>query len=151
MPSIPLKLKRISAALAAATAPDPVDGLYTDNSSAPLAQHLGLRNFYDFGLYSYCAYVNATHGTCSNSTTANRLRPFDAFVGDMPPNYTAWATLYIPSTTFSDSQYLGEFSRGAYYLLLLGTIATALALFTSVHLLPSVGVDTGVTSFTGDF
>lgn len=119
-----------SAGLAAATAPDPVPGLYTDNSSAPVGENLGLRNLYHWGLYSYCAYVNDTHSTCSKHVTANRLQPYDALLGDIPTNYTGLTVRFIPSTTFTDSQYLGEFSRGAYYLLLLGSIATALALFT---------------------
>lgn len=110
-----------------------MQGLYTDNSSTPLGQHLGLRNFYDFGLYSYCAYVNETHGICSRTATANKLRPYDAFLGDISLNYTAETNEFVPTVTFKDSQYLGEFSRGAYYLLLLGSIATALALFTLVH------------------
>ena len=125
-------LRSHSNALATATAPDPVLGLYTDNSSTPLGQHLGLRNFYNFGLYSYCGYVNDTHGTCSNKTAAAKLRPYDAFFADIPANYTAETDQFVLGVTFRDSQYLGEFSRGAYYLLLLGTIATALALLTCV-------------------
>ncbi|KAI0343991.1 hypothetical protein BDW22DRAFT_1328054 [Trametopsis cervina] len=119
-------------ALAAATAPDPVPGLYTDNSSAPLQQHAGLRNQYRFGLYSYCAYVNDTHGTCSNSTAGTRLQPYQAFLADVPVNYTGLTNSFIPDTTFVNSSYLGDFSRGAYYLLLLGSIAVALALFTGL-------------------
>ncbi|KAI0702416.1 actin cortical patch SUR7/pH-response regulator pali [Cytidiella melzeri] len=119
-------------ALAAATAPDPVPGLYTGNSSLPLQQDAGLRNLYKFGLYSYCAYVNDTHGTCSNSTAGTRLQPYQAFVGDVPSNYTGLTNSFIPDTTFTNSSYLGDFSRGAYYLLLLGSIAVALALFTGL-------------------
>lgn len=122
-----------SAGIAAAIAPDPVDGLYTDNASAPLLQQAGLRNLYDFGLYSYCAYVNDTHGTCSSHVTAMKLQPFTDIIGDMPSNYSSITTALIPSFTFVDSQYLGEFSRGAYYLLLLGTVSTALALFVFVR------------------
>ena len=121
-----------SAALAAAVAPDPVSGLYTDNSSAPLGQHSGLRNNYDWGLYRYCAYVNDTHGTCSPHVTANRLQPYEAITSDMPQAYTIITNALVPTTTFGDSQYLGEFTRGAYYLLLLGSVATALAFITYV-------------------
>ncbi|KIP06914.1 hypothetical protein PHLGIDRAFT_90215 [Phlebiopsis gigantea 11061_1 CR5-6] len=119
-------------AIAAATTPDPVTGLYTDNASEPLQQHLGLRNFYDWGLYQYCAYVNDTHGECSPHVTANRLQPYEALTSDMNDNFVRLTNSLIPATTFSDSQYLGEFTRGAYYLLLLGTIATALAFFTGL-------------------
>ena len=121
-----------STAVAAAVAPDPVNGLYTDNASTPLQQHLGLRNNYDWGLYQYCAYVNDTHGTCSSHVTANRLQPFEALTSDMNDNFARLTSALIPTTTFGDSQYLGEFTRGAYYLLLLGTIAAALAFFTCV-------------------
>ena len=124
---------RFSAALAAAVSPDPVNGLYTDNSSAPLKQHLGLRNNYDWGLYRYCAYVNDTHGTCSPHVTANKLQPYEAIINDMPEAYTIITNALIPTTSFGDSQYLGEFTRGAYYLLLLGSVATALAFFTCVR------------------
>lgn len=105
-----------------------MQGLYTDNASTPLAQHLGLRNFYDFGLYRYCAYVNDSHGTCSPHVTAKKLQPYEAITDDMPDQYTIITNALIPSTTFTDSQYLGEFSRAAYYLLLLGSVATGLAL-----------------------
>lgn len=99
----------------------------------------GLRTEYKFGLYSYCAYVNDTHGTCSNSTAGTRLQPFLAFLGDIPSNYTGLTNSFIPDTTFTNSSYLGDFSRGAYYLLLLGSIAVALALFTSVLLFCAYG------------
>ncbi|EKM60817.1 uncharacterized protein PHACADRAFT_246980 [Phanerochaete carnosa HHB-10118-sp] len=118
------------AGLAAATAPDPVQGLYTDNASTPLSQHLGLRNFYEFGLYRYCAYVNSSHGTCSPRVTADKLQPYEAVISDMPEQYTIITDALIselPPTTFSNSQYLGEFSRAAYYLLLLGSVASGLA------------------------
>ena len=125
------------AGLAASISPDPVEGLYTTNASAPLLQQAGLRNIYDFGLYNYCAYVNGTNGLCSPHVTAIKLQPFDDIVGDMPQNYSVLTLALVPSNTFVDSQYLGEFSRGAYYLLLLGTIATALTLFMYV---PNSGI-----------
>lgn len=107
-----------------------MQGLYTNNASTPLAQHLGLRNFYDFGLYRYCAYVNGSHGTCSPHVTADKLQPYEAVTSDMPEQYTIITDALIselPPTTFSNSQYLGEFSRAAYYLLLLGSVASGLA------------------------
>lgn len=119
-----------SQGLAAAINPDPVTGLYTNNASAPLEQRLGLRMIYKFGLYSHCAYVNDTAGTCSNSSTANRFEPFTVITADMSANFSGIADALVTSTTFTDSQYLGNFSNGAYYLLLIGTICAALALIT---------------------
>lgn len=112
---------------------DPPDGLYTDNASAPLGQHAGLRNIYQFGLYSHCAYVNASHGTCSNHSTADRLEPFTVISGDITTQWIVTTDALITDTTFTDSSYLGSFSNGAYYLLLLGTICTGLAFFMWVH------------------
>jgi hypothetical protein len=59
--------------------------------------------------------------------------PFPAFLGDIPLNYTILTNSFIPDTTFTNSSFLGDFSRGAYYLLLLGSIAVALAFFTYVQ------------------
>ena len=118
--------------IAAAIAPDPTDGLYTNNASTPLEQHLGLRQEYKFGLYGHCAYVNDTAGLCSNTSAGNRFQPFNAIVGDMQPNFTSISTVLLANSTFTDSDYLGNFSNGAYYLLLIGTICAALALITSV-------------------
>jgi len=115
--------------IAAVIFPDPVDGLYTNNASAPLSVQAGLRAEYKWGLYGYCAYVNDTAGLCSNSSAANRFRPYDAITSDMAANYTRISNALFNTTTFTDSAYLGEFSNGAYYLLLLGTIFTAAALF----------------------
>ena len=107
---------------------DPIEGLYTKNASAPLQQQAGLRNYYDWGLYGYCAYVNTTAGTCSNMTAANRFQPYDVITSDMLGNYSSFTDYIITSSTFIDSPYLGNFTNAAYYLLLIGTVCTALAL-----------------------
>lgn len=114
---------------------DPIEGLYTDNASAPLQAHAGLRNLYRFGLYSYCAYVNTSHGTCSNHSTANRWEPFNVITADMALNYSIVTDELIPSDAFTDSQYIGDFTNGAWYLLLIGTMCTALAFFMCVCVL----------------
>lgn len=107
---------------------DPIHGLYTTNASAPLQQQAGLRNYYDWGLYGYCAYVNTTAGTCSNMTAANRFQPYNVITSDMLGNYSSFTDYIITSGTFIDSPYLGNFTNGAYYLLLIGTVCAALAL-----------------------
>ncbi|TDL28860.1 hypothetical protein BD410DRAFT_781416 [Rickenella mellea] len=108
---------------------DPVQGLYTTNFSAPLEQHAGLRQFYLFGLYSHCAFTDKALGLCSNVTTATQWTPFTAVVNDMPTNYsTLTLGLVPPDLTFVNSHYLGEFTRAAYYLLLMGTVCAGLAM-----------------------
>lgn len=111
---------------------DPIEGLYTTNYTAPLQARAGLRNFYDFGLYSYCAYTNGSHGTCSKSYTANRFQPYADITADMGANYSSLTDALITNVTFVDSSYLGSFTNGAWYLLLIGTICAASALLTGI-------------------
>lgn len=113
---------------------DPIEGLYTYNASAPLGVKAGLRQLYEFGLYSHCAYVNATAGVCSDSIVANKFTPYDAIVGDMAANYSRDTNSILTGTTFHNSNYLGEQSNAAYYLILLATICAALSLITLVNL-----------------
>lgn len=125
----------LSALLKADFYPDPVDGLYTYNATAPLGVQAGLRQLYEFGLYSHCAYVNATAGICSNITAATKFLPYEVIVGDMAANYSqdTNAILSQGSLAFRNDSVLGEQTKAAYYLILLATICTALALVTSVH------------------
>jgi len=110
---------------------DPIEGLYTSNASTPLGAGAGLRQFYRFGLYSHCAYIDDKQGLCGNHTIGDQFRPYDAITSDMSANYTAFTNAIISSTsTFRDSSYLGQSSKAAYWMLLLGTICAALALIT---------------------
>jgi len=119
-------------ALHAALYPDPTNGLYTSNASSPLGAQTGLRQIYEFGLYSHCAYVNMSAGTCSNTTIANKFLPFDAVTSDMLANYSQITNTIFLGTTFHNSGYLGTQSKAAYYLLLMGSICAALALLAGV-------------------
>ncbi|KAH7915121.1 actin cortical patch SUR7/pH-response regulator pali [Hygrophoropsis aurantiaca] len=110
----------------------PIQGLYTDNTSAPLGERAGLRDQYDFGLYSYCAYVNTTAGQCSNQTVGMKFEPYTALTSDMFLNYSQYSDAIFVDTTFMDSSYLGYNAHVAYYFLLLGTIAAAIALITGL-------------------
>ncbi|KAH9947943.1 Glucanosyltransferase-domain-containing protein [Amylocystis lapponica] len=111
---------------------DPIEGLYTANASAPLQERAGLRQMYKFGLYSYCAYVNTTHGICSSTSGAKRFQPYNEITADMLANYSSYSDALITNTTFTDSSYLGEFSNGAYYLIIIGSVSTALALLAGI-------------------
>ncbi len=111
---------------------DPIEGLYTDNASAPLEAMQGVRQMYKFGLYSHCGYVDDSSGICSNSSAANRFEPLTVIIADMASNYSRFTTAIVTQGTFVDSDYLGEFTNAAYYLILVGTVATALAFITYV-------------------
>lgn len=117
-------------ALENATA-DPIPGLYTNNSSTPLAQQAGLRLFYKWGLYSYCAYTDSSHGRCANNSFAFQFDPLDSILADTPTNYSVAVRVLIssPNKTFSNAPFLRSSTRAAYYLIFIGTICTALALF----------------------
>ncbi|KAH9890994.1 Glucanosyltransferase-domain-containing protein [Cubamyces lactineus] len=110
---------------------DPIAGLYASNGSAPLRDQQGIRELYKYGLYSYCGYVNGT-GICSNTSAANRFTPLTDLVADMAANYSGVTTALIDEGTFTDSSYLGNFTNGAYYLIIIGSVCTALALFTGL-------------------
>ncbi|KAL5518674.1 hypothetical protein ACEPAH_357 [Sanghuangporus vaninii] len=132
---INVNMSRYGDALASATG-DPVDGLYANsstNATVPLAQGVGLRQMYKFGLYSYCAYIEGGAGVCSNTTAGHQLQPYDAVLADMPTRFPSLTRAFVPdSFTFTNSHYLGEFSKAAYYLLLLGSIFAGLAMITGI-------------------
>ncbi|KAJ8596808.1 hypothetical protein M405DRAFT_757022 [Rhizopogon salebrosus TDB-379] len=111
---------------------DPIQGLYTNNYTSPLGEGNGLRQLYEFGLYSFCAYVNSSAGTCTNHTIADRFEPYTAITSDMLVNYTQYSDAMFTGTTFMNSGYLGSNAHVAYYFILLGTIFATVALFTGV-------------------
>ncbi|KAI5123705.1 hypothetical protein M0805_000301 [Coniferiporia weirii] len=112
---------------------DPVQGLYAPNASTSIGEGAGLRELYQFGLYSYCAYVDTVQGVCSNSSAAFPLEPYSVILADMPFRYSNLTQAFIPDgLTFTNSHYLSEFSRAAYYLLLLGSICAALAMIIGI-------------------
>lgn len=127
-----------SSALAAAFAPDVIQGLYTENATAPLDDRAGLRQYYKFGLYGHCAFVTDGEGICTNHTAANRFEPYDVLTSDMLGNYSFYTNAIITNATFRNSDYLGGESHSAYYLLLLGSICATISLITYVPSPPFV-------------
>jgi len=111
---------------------NPVQGLYTNNWSAPLQAEAGVRQTYEFGLYSYCAFVQDGRGICGNHTIGEQFRPFDTISADMLGNYSVLSAAFIQNSTFRDSKYLGQLSQAAYWMFLLGTICAALTLLTGI-------------------
>ena len=124
-----------SAAIQAAIL-NPVEDLYTNNGSAPLQAQAGLRQTYKYGLYCYCAFVPDGTGICGNHTIGEQFQPYDAITADMLSNYSVLSAAFIETSTFRDSKYLGQSSKAAYWMFLLGSICAALTVLTSVS--PSV-------------
>ncbi|KAF8807667.1 hypothetical protein BYT27DRAFT_7165643 [Phlegmacium glaucopus] len=111
---------------------NPVQGLYTNNGSASLQAEAGVRQTYEFGLYSYCAFVQDGTGICGNHTIGEQFRPFDTISADMLGNYSVLSAAFIQNSTFRDSKYLGQLSKAAYWMFLLGTICAALTVLTGI-------------------
>ncbi|VDB93364.1 unnamed protein product [Peniophora sp. CBMAI 1063] len=125
-----MNVSAYGAALAVGFAPDPILGLYATNASLPLAERQGIRDMYQWGLYSYCAYltVNGTgpvssgNGTCSNTTAGTQFLPYDQLTADMPSNYSMFTGSIITGTSFRVDGGLGTHTKDAYYCLIVGTV-----------------------------
>lgn len=142
---------------------NPISALYTSNPNAVLGAHAGLRQYYEFGLYSYCGFVSASSsaanvtsnssswvtsgrtpnpsigagaGICTSSNFNRRFTPYDYLTSDMLSNYTSLSDTYIPETAFRNSAYLSVISGMARWTLLLGTIACAISAVVYVFWLP---------------
>jgi len=113
---------------------DPILGLYTSNASTPLQAKAGLRQFYEFGLYSHCGYISNPHmqGICTNRTAGRQFKPYDAIRSDMAANYSRITEALLVDTTFQNSHYLGQTSKAAFWMLFLGSICAALAFVTGI-------------------
>jgi hypothetical protein len=126
-PSHPCIVQARNALFAAQS--DPVDGLYTDNATAPLRKDAGLRQLYQWGFYSYCAYTAPRQGICANHTTAQTFDPFTTLVADVPVKFKAETMFIISPSPFTNSGQLASLSHAGYYLCLIGTVLTTLAMF----------------------
>ncbi|KZP00761.1 hypothetical protein CALVIDRAFT_211940 [Calocera viscosa TUFC12733] len=109
---------------------DPFPGMYQPNASAPLGEHLGLRDIYSWGFFSYCASVvtNTTVIQCTNHTFGYRFNPLDAMLSDILSNSSTISQFTIPQTTqFTNMTYLGNLSNAGFYLIFVGTLCAFLA------------------------
>jgi len=133
---------------------DPIDGLYTTNSSSPLLLSNGLRDYYNFGLYDFCGYITITSSTntstttgsssnstsnstttggiCTNKTIGFQYKPYSYLIADMAANYSIITASIIQGGTFVDSNYLGESTKAAYWMLLVGTVVVAVGFFSGL-------------------
>lgn len=112
----------------------PIQGLYTNNATAPLQNATGLRQIYEFGLYSYCAFMNSSLGTCTNHTAARPFEPYQTIKADMILNYTQFTDgiFYSTATIFTDNSYFGSHTHAAYYFLIIGAVLAIISLITGI-------------------
>jgi len=114
---------------------DPFPGMYQANASAPLGEHLGLRDIYSWGFFGYCAYVvsNVTEGQCTSSTFGFLFRPLDVMLSDILGNSTVISQFTIPiSTKFTDSNDIGNMASVGFYLIFVGMICAFLAMVLAI-------------------
>jgi len=113
---------------------DPTPGLFTNISTSPLSEQLGLRNIYSWGFYKYCAYTEKPLGLCSNQTFGFPFQPFDTILSDTPEMYQI-QTRYVlpPQSTFVDSGYLADYTRAGFWLVFLGTISAGIAFLNGLY------------------
>ena len=120
-------------ALASAFSDPTLRQVYTDNASAPFNVHAGLRQLYMFGLYSHCAYVNETAGSCTSTSSTYRFQPSMVIINDVPSNYSGYAEATIRGTAFANSSWLGRSSVAARRLLLVGCIMSPISVLAFVR------------------
>lgn len=103
-------------------------GFLATDQNAPVAQGQGIKNYYSWGLYNYCAgEKSGSARSCVDSTFGYEWQPFDAILADTPDASRSALTNFIPDSTFRDSSYLADYTLPAFYLVFVGTVLTGLA------------------------
>lgn len=85
-------------------------------------------------MWASCAAgtVDGDADYCSSPSFGNYLALPDIILADVPQQYQAAATNVIPSSTFTASGYLKNFTRAAFYLIFIGAILAGISLFISI-------------------
>jgi len=105
------------------------NSIYGQSSSN--AANAGLRQYYEWGLWTYCAKSGSSGGApdyCDGTSWAHEFRPVPAILYDVPANAQTEVANRLPGGVFTSDSYLGRFSKAAFYLLIIGTILGGLAL-----------------------
>jgi len=91
------------------------------------ANNQGLRQYYSYGLWAYCAGPSQ-RGTgsdvyCSGTSWGTSFTPVNAILSDVPADLQTVVTNSLPGTTFSSNGYLNSITKAAFYLYFIGAIA----------------------------
>jgi len=106
------------------------DAVYGSGDRSNNQPNTGLRPYYEWGLWGYCASqtTGGNRDYCSGTSWAYEFQPVPAVVYDVPANAQQTISNALGQGTFTSSDYLGRFTKAAFYLLIIGTILGGLAL-----------------------
>lgn len=128
-----LETSTFGTALSVAGAPaSELTSLY--GSGPRTGDNTGLRNFYRWGLWTYCA-ASTSSGTadyCTSTTFGARFEPATAIIRDIPTGLSSAVNQVLPDGTFLAGNYTGTFTRIAFYLLFVGAILAGAAMLVSL-------------------
>ncbi|GAA6014566.1 hypothetical protein JCM11491_004543 [Sporobolomyces phaffii] len=94
------------------------------------ARHDGLRKTYEWGLWSYCSSnggVGDDRSYCEDATIYPAFQPAKVLMADIPQDYSNALSETLPNNVFTADDYLGNYTRAASYLVMAGSLATALS------------------------
>ncbi|CBQ67764.1 conserved hypothetical protein [Sporisorium reilianum SRZ2] len=99
-----------------------VNNLYAQSQSSPVGVGNGLKNDYQWGLYSYCGgEESGSSRACTERSFGFEFRPVAAILADAPQDARQQIQNFLPQSTFADSNYLGDYSKPAMYLIFIGS------------------------------
>ncbi|SNX81676.1 related to PUN1 - plasma membrane protein with a role in cell wall integrity [Melanopsichium pennsylvanicum] len=105
-----------------------VSNLYASDQAAPVGAGNGIRNDYQWGLYRYCAgQPSGSRRSCSERSFGFEFLPLDAILADAPQDARTEIQNFLPQSTFRDSNYLGDYSKPAMYLIFIGSCLALLS------------------------
>ncbi|GAA5876697.1 hypothetical protein JCM1840_000764 [Sporobolomyces johnsonii] len=133
----------LSDALAAAshTSSGNFSDIYNSGSTAYYVKgvnesgHDGLRKIYEWGLWSYCPTNDGLGGDrsyCEDRTINPAFQPAKVLMEDIPTEYSNVLSEVLPDNVFTADGYLGNYTQAASYLIMVGSLATALAALISL-------------------
>lgn len=108
--------------------------LYMTNASSPLGKSTGLRQFYRWGFFDSCAYIDGDNGLCNSTSFAHEYQPYATIRSDIPVKFAATTDKIIPDSAsgFTSNGYNGTLSKAAFWLIFVGACAAGVALIVGV-------------------
>ncbi|UZJ56478.1 hypothetical protein CBS101457_005798 [Exobasidium rhododendri] len=98
-----------------------VSNAFASSQSAPELAGNGLKYNYRWGLYNFCAGEGSVR-SCARRNFGYEYQPLNVLEDDASSTISSQVPTAISAATFSDSKYLGKFSKPANYLAFVGTV-----------------------------